>query len=232
MFSPTRDGQALQAELTAMMSAWDGEEAQGVSAFRKGRLQWSQGLTSVTPAGEFGVDEMRGLQKRLGVGTPEEAESALRKRQEAEVESVRDRFEDVSRVAARFETTAEMGIEDGRFANSKYAWIAVDVNKRHLMSPHKGATMYHDASRMLEAVRPEVPSRHTVTPEGYRRIDWSAAEPDQAVWLVGWESSAPGSGEVIAYGPFTVVDPDARRLRSAPGRMFMHYPEDLLVEDA
>lgn len=148
MLSPTRDARALQAELTTLMSAWDGEEARGVSAFRKGRLQWSLSLTSVTPASDYGEDEMRGLHRRLGVDTPEQAESALRERQEAEVESVRAKFKDVSRVAARFGTTAEMGIEDGRAANDKYAWIAVDVNRRHLMSPHR-ATAYHGASSML-----------------------------------------------------------------------------------
>ncbi len=91
---------------------------------------------------------MMGLRRRLGVGTPEEAESALRERQEAEIESVRDRFKDVSRVAARFDTTAEMGIEDGRVENDKYAWIAVDMNRRHLVSPHV-ATAYHDISLMF-----------------------------------------------------------------------------------
>ncbi len=149
MLSPTRDARALQAELTTLMAAWDGEEARGVPAFRKGRLQWSLPLTSVTPAGDFGEDEMGGLRRRLGVGTPEEAESALRERQEAEIESVRDRFEDGARGAARFGTTAEMGIEDGRAANDKYAWIAVDVNRRHLVSPHRGAVAYHDVSGIL-----------------------------------------------------------------------------------
>ncbi|MFQ5495441.1 MAG: hypothetical protein ACE5EX_08675, partial [Phycisphaerae bacterium] len=109
--------------------------------------------------------------------------------------------------------------------------IAVDVNRRHLVSPHRGATMYHSASRML-AVRSPVPSRHSVTPEGYRRMDWAEAERGQTVWLAGWEGGRVGEGEVVAFGPFTVVDARDRSLRSGEGRVFQHHPKDLLVSEA
>lgn len=89
--------------------------------------------------------------------------------------------------------------------------------------------MYHDASRMLEAIRPPVPSRHTVTPEGYRRIGWAEADGGQTVWLAGWEGGRVGEGDIVAFGPFTVVDARDRSLRSGEGRAFRHHPEDLLV---
>jgi hypothetical protein len=64
-----------------------------------------------------------------------------------------------------------------------------------------------------------------VVPLGFRPIGWQEVEAEQEVYLAG-----NMHGHSHAYGPFWVVSPEDRKLRSSIKR-FMHYAEDLLVKE-
>lgn len=62
-------------------------------------------------------------------------------------------------------------------------------------------------------------------PIGYMHVLWIDVRKGDQVWLLGTYEDKP-----VAYGPHTVVDPATKTLVNSKGRIFLHYPEDLLVE--
>lgn len=65
--------------------------------------------------------------------------------------------------------------------------------------------------------------------EGVRRIDWSKVQPGQQVYIDNFQAGQFPDANPRISGPYTVVDVEGRQLRQrVSGRVFMHYPENLL----
>ena len=61
------------------------------------------------------------------------------------------------------------------------------------------------------------------TSMGFKTTTWSDLKVGQRVWIAGKKEDKP-----YAYGPHFVFNPEKRELQNEQGKVFMHYPDDLL----
>lgn len=98
------------------------------------------------------------------------------------------------------------------------------------LDPETKTPMTHDPK--MDVKIHSLPFLYTLgVPKGFKRIKWVDVKENQEVYIwgsIGWfnKTYIPQ-----AYGPHWVYNKDRRMLRNRANRVFMHYPEELLVRE-
>lgn len=103
---------------------------------------------------------------------------------------------------------------------------------KKFLDPETKTPMIRDES--LDVEKYDVSKRQFLDdlgiPNGFKRIMWWDVKEDQKVYLWGSQKSLDGSYRAIAYGPHWIYNKEKRMLHNRANRVFIHYPNELLVK--